>query len=268
VRRSRNSRAGRTGFRDHGAGVPGSRRPAARSSTPRTVIRRVPALRHPLPGRRAARRRPRQRARPVLRPPGRRRGLLTRDRLPRTGPVQDRAPAASPERRLRARRRPVSLAPDRRGRRTPASVAPPLARASAARCPPGRPLALGLPALRLPGRRPGLGQQGPRLPGRRPGLGQQGPRLPGRRPGLGQRGPRLPGRRPGLGQRGPRLPGPHLPGRGPQGPGLPDLRLPGPRAAPELPERSAAHPGLRRPRPPELPHRARALSGPAARSGP
>ena len=240
MRRSRNSRAGRTGFRDHGAGVPGSRRPAARSSTPRTVIRRVPALRHPLPGRRAARRRPRQRARPVLRPPGRRRGLLTRDRLPRTGPVQDRAPAASPERRLRARRRPVSLAPDRRGRRTPASVAPPLARASAARCPPGRPLALGLPALRLPGRRPGLGQQGPRLPGRRPGLGQ----------------------------RGPRLPGPHLPGRGPQGPGLPDLRLPGPRAAPELPERSAAHPGLRRPRPPELPHRARALSGPAARSGP
>ena len=240
MRRSRNSRAGRTGFRDHGAGVPGSRRPAARSSPPRTVIRRVPALRHPLPGRRAARRRPRQRARPVLRPPGRPRGLLTRDRLPRTGPVQDRAPAASPERRLRARRRPVSLAPDRRGRRTPASVAPPLARASAARCPPGRPLALGLPALRLPGRRPGLGQQGPRLPGRRPGLGQ----------------------------RGPRLPGPHLPGRGPQGPGLPDLRLPGPRAAPELPERSAAHPGLRRPRPPELPHRARALSGPAARSGP
>ena len=232
MRRSRNSRAGRTGFRDHGAGVPGSRRPAARSSPPRTVTRRLPARRRPLPRRRAAQRRPRHRARRVRRPPGRRRGLLTRDRPPRTGPVHDRAPAASPEQRRRARRQPVRPAPGRRARRTPASVALPPAPASAARCPPGRPMGPGRPALRLLGRRPGLG---PHLPG---------PHLPGLRlPGL-----RLPGRRPGL--------------------RLLVLRLPGQRAAPGLPGRPVAHLGLRRPRPPDLPHRARAPSGPVVRSGP
>jgi hypothetical protein len=238
VRRSRNSRAGRTGFRARGAGVPASRRPAGQSRPPRTVIRRLPARRHPPPWRRAAhrqhaQRRPRQRARPVPRPP-RRQGLLTPDRPPRTGRAQDRAPAASP--------------------------APPLTLASAARCPPGRPLAPGLPVLRLPGLR---------VLGRWPGRGPQGPRLPVLR--LLGRGPQV------LRLLGPPLPGPRppvlrLPGRGPQGLRLPGLRLlvrlPGPRAAPGLTGRPVAHPGPRRPRPPDLPPPGRAHAGPGLPSGP
>jgi hypothetical protein len=250
VRRSGSSRAGRTGFRGHGAGAPGSRRPAARSRPRRTVIHRLPARRHPRPRRRAAhrqhgQRRLRQRARPVPRPPGRRQGLLTRDRPPQAGPVQDRAPAASPAPRL-----------------------PPVI---AARCPPGRPLAPGLPGLHRLARRPGLGPPGPRLlglclPGLRPGVSPQRPRLPGLRlPGRWP-GPRLPGARLPDRRRGLCLPGPRLPQRRP-GLCLP-VRVPWPRAAPGLTGRPAAHLGLRRPRRLDLPGLARAHGSPVLRSGP